>query len=73
MVKALKALEYGTGKKEDIEHLQELTRKLWIGKTFCAHAPGAMEPLMGALKYFRGEFEAKVVNAAAQISNVEQA
>jgi len=72
-VKALKALEDGTGKKEDIDHLQELTRKLWIGKTFCAHAPGAMEPLMGALKYFRGEFEAKVVNAAAQTSNVEQA
>jgi len=72
-VKALKALEDGTGKKEDIDHLQELTRKLWIGKTFCAHAPGAMEPLMGALKHFRGEFEAKVVNAAAQTSNVEQA
>ena len=72
-VKALKALEDGTGTKEDIDHLQELTRKLWIGKTFCAHAPGAMEPLMGALKYFRGEFEAKVVNAAAQTSNVEQA
>ena len=31
-VKALKALETGTGKKEDIDHLQELTRKLWIGK-----------------------------------------
>jgi NADH-quinone oxidoreductase subunit F len=31
-----------------------------------------MEPLMGALKYFRGEFEAKV-DACAQTSNVEQA
>ena len=72
-MKALKALENGTGKQEDIDHLQELTRKLWIGKTFCAHAPGAMEPLMGALKHFRGEFEAKVVNAAAQTSTVEQA
>ena len=59
---------------EDIQHLQELTRKLWIGKTFCAHAPGAMEPLMGALKYFRSEFEAKVTDRpAAQASLVEQA
>ena len=71
-VKALKALETGTGKKEDIDHLQELTRKLWIGKTFCAHAPGAMEPLMGALKYFRHEFEAKVKTHAAAL-DVEQA
>ncbi|PZO93280.1 MAG: NADH-quinone oxidoreductase subunit F, partial [Acinetobacter johnsonii] len=71
-VKALKALETGTGKKEDIDHLQELTRKLWIGKTFCAHAPGAMEPLMGALKYFRHEFEAKVKTHAPAL-DVEQA
>lgn len=73
-VKALKALETGEGKKEDIDHLQELTRKLWIGKTFCAHAPGAMEPLMGALKHFRSEFEAKVTDRpVVQTSNVEQA
>ena len=66
-------MENGTGKKEDIDHLQELTRKLWIGKTFCAHAPGAMEPLMGALKHFRSEFEAKVTNRpAAQASHAEQ-
>ena len=71
-MKSLKGLEDGTGKKEEIDHLQELTRKLWIGKTFCAHAPGAMEPLMGALKHFRGEFEAKVVNAAAQTGTAEQ-
>ena len=27
------------------------------GHTFCAHAPGAMEPLQSALKYFREDFE----------------
>ena len=58
---------------EDVEHLTELTKKLWIGKTFCAHAPGAMEPLMGALKYFRHEFEAKVTNRpVAEAQHVEQ-
>ena len=32
------------------------------GKTFCPHAPGAMEPLQSALKFFRGEFERGIVN-----------
>ena len=59
-VKALQAIENGQGMPQDIEHLSELTKKLWIGKTFCAHAPGAMEPLQSALKYFRHEFEAKL-------------
>ncbi|MBD9249289.1 MAG: NADH-quinone oxidoreductase subunit F, partial [Cronobacter sakazakii] len=30
------------------------------GKTFCAHAPGAVEPLQSAIKYFRDEFEAGI-------------
>lgn len=69
-VKALKAIENGQGIPQDIDHLGELTKKLWIGKTFCAHAPGAMEPLQSALKYFRHEFEAKLSSSttAAQIA-----
>ncbi|MDQ2656226.1 MAG: hypothetical protein M3Y60_02310, partial [Bacteroidota bacterium] len=27
------------------------------GHTFCALAPGAMEPLQSAMKYFRDDFE----------------
>ncbi|MBL0952489.1 MAG: hypothetical protein IBJ08_17890, partial [Pseudomonas sp.] len=34
------------------------------GKTFCAHAPGAVEPLGSAIKYFREEFEAGVAQVA---------
>jgi NADH-quinone oxidoreductase subunit F len=34
-----------------------MTHFLGPGKTFCPHAPGAMEPLQSALKFFRGEFE----------------
>jgi len=64
-VKILRALERGEGKPEDIEQLSKLTRDLWIGKTFCAHAPGAMEPLMSALKYFRPEFEQGIAPASA--------
>lgn len=64
-VKILRALERGEGTAEDIEQLSKLTRDLWIGKTFCAHAPGAMEPLMSALKYFRPEFEQGIAKATA--------
>jgi NADH-quinone oxidoreductase subunit F len=63
-VKILRALERGEGRPEDIEQLSKLTRDLWIGKTFCAHAPGAMEPLMSALKYFRSEFEQGIAQDA---------
>ena len=59
-VKLLQALERGEGKQGDIQVLEQLTRFLGPGKTFCAHAPGAMEPLQSALKYFRAEFEAGI-------------
>lgn len=55
--KVLQALERGDGRKGDIEILEQMTRFLGPGKTFCPHAPGAMEPLQSALKFFRGEFE----------------
>lgn len=60
-VKLLKAIEAGEGKQGDIEVLEQLTRFLGPGKTFCAHAPGAMEPLQSALKFFRSEFEKGIV------------
>jgi NADH-quinone oxidoreductase subunit F len=56
-VKLLRAIENGEGKTGDIEILEQLTRFLGPGKTFCAHAPGAMEPLQSALKFFRADFE----------------
>ncbi len=67
-VKILLALERGEGTADDIEQLSKLTRDLWIGKTFCAHAPGAMEPLMSALKYFRSEFEQGIAPATATVN-----
>ena len=62
--KLLEALEKGQGRPGDIETLEQLTRFLGPGKTFCAHAPGAMEPLQSALKYFRAEFEAAIAKPA---------
>lgn len=59
-VKILRALEQGQGQPGDIEILEQLCSFLGPGKTFCAHAPGAVEPLQSALKYFRSEFEAGI-------------
>jgi NADH-quinone oxidoreductase subunit F len=55
--KILRALEEGRGAGGDLEQLEKLTRSLGPGNTFCALAPGAMEPLQSALKYFREDFE----------------
>ncbi len=71
-VKILDAIDNGQGTADDVEKLGELTKDLWLGKTFCAHAPGAMEPLMSALKYFRHEFDGKITHENANNSAIEQ-
>ncbi|MEJ2648115.1 MAG: NADH-ubiquinone oxidoreductase-F iron-sulfur binding region domain-containing protein, partial [Sedimentisphaerales bacterium] len=53
----LQAIEDGQGRPGDIEILSEHTSLLRMGHTFCALAPGAMEPLQSAIKYFREDFE----------------
>jgi NADH-quinone oxidoreductase subunit F len=56
----LRALEEGRGELEDLDLLQHHCRFLGPGFTFCALAPGAMEPLQSALQYFREDFERHV-------------
>jgi NADH-quinone oxidoreductase subunit F len=53
----LKSLEEGDGQPGDLEKLEEITRFVAPGNTFCAFAPGAAEPLQSALRYFREDFE----------------
>ena len=67
----LKALEQGRGSAADIVQLEKLTRLLGPGKTFCAHAPGAMEPLQSALKFFRSEFEAGIAKTPEQAAGAD--
>ncbi|MFN2291661.1 MAG: NADH-quinone oxidoreductase subunit NuoF [Anaerolineae bacterium] len=55
--KILHALEEGRGQPGDLDQLEKHGQFLWLGFTFCALAPGAMEPLRSALKYFRDDFE----------------
>jgi len=65
-LKILTALEQGKGAPGDVETLLQLVKNLGPGLTFCAHAPGAIEPLGSAIKYFRDEFEAGIAKAPAR-------
>jgi NADH-quinone oxidoreductase subunit F len=52
----LRAIEEGQGQESDLELLRQHCRWLGPGMTFCAFAPGAVEPLESALKYFEADF-----------------
>ncbi|HEY3373128.1 MAG TPA: NADH-quinone oxidoreductase subunit NuoF [Prolixibacteraceae bacterium] len=54
--KILLSIEQGMGREEDLDILKHHTHYLGPGNTFCAHAPGAMEPLQSGLKYFHDDF-----------------
>ncbi len=58
--KILESIDSGQGRHEDLELLEYHTKALGPGHTFCALAPGAMEPLQSALKYFREDFETHI-------------
>ncbi len=53
----LGAIERGEGRPEDLDVLEFQTRQNAPGHTFCALAPGAVEPLQSALRLFRDDFE----------------
>jgi NADH-quinone oxidoreductase subunit F len=61
--KMLTAIEEGKGLSEDLEILAQQCILLGPGMTFCALAPGAVEPLQSALKYFHDDFEAHIRTA----------
>lgn len=54
--KLLNSFEEGKAKPDYLDILTFQTRYMGPGNTFCAHAPGAMEPLQSGLKYFRDDF-----------------
>jgi NADH-quinone oxidoreductase subunit F len=61
----LEDIESGRGRPEDIATLErQVTYIGAMGNTHCALAPGAMEPLQSALKYFREDFEAHITQGA---------
>jgi NADH-quinone oxidoreductase subunit F len=56
VARILGALENGEGRPEDMDRLHDHTHLLGMGNTYCALAPGAMEPLQSALKHFEDDF-----------------
>ena len=56
----LEAIEDGRGEEGDLAVLADHVRLIKMSATFCALAPGAMEPLRGAMHYFRDDFERHV-------------
>ncbi len=57
----LKVIDGGQGQAGDLERLALHCRLLGPGNTYCAFAPGAVEPLQSALKYFHDDFERHIV------------
>jgi len=69
LAQILQAIESGAGEPDDLAVLEEHTRLLGPGMTFCALAPGAVEPLQSALKYFREDFERHINEKRCPWSN----
>jgi len=67
--KILDAIENGKGKPEDLDLLTMHIKYLGPGNTFCALAPGAMEPLQSALKYFKDDFEQHITEKQCPWNN----
>lgn len=60
--KILRSIESGGGHARDIDRLELQSKLLGPGNTFCALAPGAVEPLQSAIDYFREDFESLINN-----------
>lgn len=69
--KILKSIDEGNGRLEDLKLLEFHTKYLGPGNTFCAFAPGAMEPLQSALKYFRQDFEQHIHEKVCPYEKIE--
>jgi NADH-quinone oxidoreductase subunit F len=58
-------IERGRGESRDMDTLAHQVEYIGaMGNTHCALAPGAMEPLASALKYFREDFERHISGGA---------
>ncbi|NIG99092.1 MAG: NADH-quinone oxidoreductase subunit NuoF [Buchnera aphidicola (Periphyllus acericola)] len=67
IVKILESIKKKNGNSGDLEILENLCFQMGPGKTFCAHAPGAISPLKSAIKYFRSEFEKGIIKIKKKI------
>ncbi|OQX31324.1 MAG: NADH-quinone oxidoreductase subunit F [Candidatus Sedimenticola endophacoides] len=56
LYRVVSRIENGQGRPEDLELLEDVTRKI-AGRTICALGDAAAMPVQGMLKHFRDEFE----------------
>jgi len=64
-------IENGRGIPEDMDTLQRQVAYIGaIGNTHCALAPGAMEPIQSALKYFAEDFERHISDGRCSYCDV---
>ena len=68
-VEVLTRIEMGQGTVDDLDTLANLCDFMWLGKTHCALAPGAVEPLKSALRYFHDEFEQHIDHGCCPYSH----
>ena len=61
MEKVLHRIEYGHGKREDLDLLVSIAKNI-EGKTICPLGEAAAWPVASAIRHFRAEFEAHVKN-----------
>jgi NADH-quinone oxidoreductase subunit F len=67
-------IEAGRGREGDLDILAYQTEFIGTpGNTHCALAPGAMEPVQSALKYFRDDFEDHLRRGACPYASKESA
>ena len=59
MLKILTRMSEGSGREGDIERLEEIAEVAGAA-SLCALGKTASDPLLGALRYFRGEYEAGI-------------
>jgi NADH-quinone oxidoreductase subunit F len=60
VARILASMEDGSGRPEDLDILREHTWLLKMRHTYCALAPGAVEPLQSGLEFFAEDFRRHV-------------
>jgi NADH-quinone oxidoreductase subunit F len=63
-------IENGRGLPGDLVILEDLISLMGMKHTFCIFAPGAMDPLQSALKYFREDFEKHISGKGCPWKNI---
>lgn len=71
-VEILTRIEQGKGSYDDLEQLTDLCDFMWLGKTHCALAPGAVEPLKSAMRYFKYDFEQHIEQGCCTYQHTKQ-